>query len=283
LEAAYSYGSSAWAYTAKLIARLPGGAKVDYFLKVTTSLESQNFELTGLIQVIPNNHPARIMCRGEFESLKAIRAVVPSFVPEPYAWGPITDGTGYFLLTEFRMVGQQPPDPTKLAQRLAELHQNSVSPTGKFGFHVVTCHGNLPQDISWEDSWTAMFSRILTKAMDLDDQKNGYTDSFAAVRQLLFDKVIPRLLDPLQSDGRSIKPCLVHGDVWDENCADDMNTGEPFAFDAGCFYAHSEYEVGFWRPPRFRLSSKRYVRAYKKCFPMSEPGKSLRRFEVQHQ
>lgn len=162
------------------------------------------------------------MCEGEFESLKAIREVVPTFVPQPHAWGPLKHGVGYFLLTEFRMVGQQPPDPPKLAVRLAELHKNSVSPTGKFGFHITTCHGNLPQDTNgvWEESWTKMFSRILSRAMDLDDKKNGVWPQFTAVRQLFFDKVIPRLLDPLQSDGRSIKPCLVHGDVWDENCAD---------------------------------------------------------------
>jgi fructosamine-3-kinase len=30
----------------------------------------------------------------------------------------------------------------------------------------------------------------------------------------LLKKVIPRLLDPLETDGRSIKPVLLHGDLW---------------------------------------------------------------------
>ena len=49
------------------------------------------------------------MCEGEFESLKAIHAVSPSFVPKPYAWGKHTrEGPeSYFLLTEFRDVGRQ--------------------------------------------------------------------------------------------------------------------------------------------------------------------------------
>ncbi len=71
------------------------------------------------------------MCEGEYESLKAMHAVVPSFIPEVYAWGPLKKGPGYFLLEEFREVGQQPPDPGKFTMRLAELHMNSVSPTGK--------------------------------------------------------------------------------------------------------------------------------------------------------
>jgi protein-ribulosamine 3-kinase len=51
----------------------------------------------------------RDMCRGEFESLKAIYMVSPEFVPEPYAWG-MFEWQGpdtYFLLTAFRDVDTQ--------------------------------------------------------------------------------------------------------------------------------------------------------------------------------
>ena len=49
------------------------------------------------------------MCEGEFESLKAIHAVSPDFVPKPYAWGKYTqeDPETYFLLAQFRDVGKQ--------------------------------------------------------------------------------------------------------------------------------------------------------------------------------
>lgn len=49
------------------------------------------------------------MCEGEFESLKAIHAVSPSFVLEPYSWGKYTQDhpETYFLLAEFRDVGKQ--------------------------------------------------------------------------------------------------------------------------------------------------------------------------------
>lgn len=74
--------------------------------------------------------------------------------------------------------------------------------------------------------------------------------------------------------GRSIKPCLVHGDLCDENAATDGLTGEPFMFDAGSFYAHNEYEIGNWRAPRHRLSRDVYVENYKRNFPESEPSTS---------
>ena len=201
-----------------------------------------------------------------------MHAVVPTFIRKVYKWGHLKDNPGYFLLAEFRDVGQQPPDPKKFTMRVAELHQNSRSPTGKFGFHVMTFHGNLPTYTGWEDSWTVMSTKILARAMDIDWQKHGPWPAFSAVRGLLFDKVIPRLLDALSSHGRRIKPCLMHGDLWDENCAVDIANGKPFAFDAGSLYAHNEYEIGYWRPPRHRLSNKAYTQSYKRYFPVSERG-----------
>ncbi len=216
---------------------------------------------------------------GEYESLKAIHAVSPDMVPEPYAWGQYDDSDTYFLLTEFREIGKQPPDPVKFTQRLAEMHQKSVSPTGKFGFHMTTCHARLRQVTDcWEDSWAVLYRKQLAHMIKLDEEKNGEWPEFKMICQLVLDKVIPRLLEPLQSDGRSIKPCLVHGDLWDENTATDAATGEPFIFDAGSFYAHNEYEIGNWRAVRHRLSAseKLYKDSYKQAFKESEPGKSRR-------
>jgi len=49
------------------------------------------------------------MCEGEYESLKAIYAISPSFVPRPYAWGAIEENgfTAHFLLTAFRGIEKQ--------------------------------------------------------------------------------------------------------------------------------------------------------------------------------
>lgn len=120
-----------------------------------------------------------------------------------------------------------------------------------------------------------MYTKILARAIDIDWEKHGPWPEFKVVRELLLDKVVPRLLYPLSSQGRRIKPCLVHGDLWDENCAVDMANSEPFAFDAGSLYTHNEYEIGYWRPPRHRLSNKAYTRSYKRYFPVSEPGTRL--------
>jgi len=179
------------------------------------------------------------MTEGEYESLKAIHAVSPTFVPEPYAWGRFDEPEPetYFLLAEFRDVGEQPPDPIRFTARLAELHRNSVSPTGKFGFHTTTCHAKLTQITDcWEESWSVLYQKQLGHMVKLDLEKNGYWPEFKVVCDITLSKVVPRLLEPLQSEGRSIKPCLIQGDLWDENTATDMNTGEPFVFDACSMY-----------------------------------------------
>ncbi len=98
---------------------------------------------------------------------------------------------------------------------------------------------------------------------------------FDLVCRLTLEKVVPRLLLPLQSEGRVLKPCLIHGDCWDGNTAMDMKTGEAFVFDVCSFYGHNEYDTGNWRAPRHRLSNKAYIKSYKRNFPVSEPGKIL--------
>lgn len=236
----------------------------------------QVFTLTGLAdneEKVARGPSASIMCEGEFESMKAINEVSPSLAPKPWARGKYKNEDSYFMLTDFRDVGKQPPDPVKFTARLADMHMRSVSPTGKFGFHTTTCHGTITQitDI-WEESWAVLYRKQLAHMFAMDLEKHGSWPEFEQLCDLILKKVIPRLLEPLQSEGRSIKPCLLHGDCWDENTATDMQTTEPFIFDAGSFYGHNEYDTGNWRAPRHRLSGKLYVKNYKRNFFPSEPS-----------
>ncbi|KAI9725252.1 MAG: hypothetical protein M1828_003433 [Chrysothrix sp. TS-e1954] len=251
----HAYGMWVWARQAKITVQC-NDEKVHYFLKVTTGEND------------------KAMIQGQYESDKAIHEVSPLFCPRPYAWGQYkTAGTQYyFLLSEFRTIGQQPPEPIRFTQRLAECHKKSKSPNGLFGFHTVTCHGKATQSTdSWDASWTGIYSKLLEHALKSDQGTHEPWPEYDFCARLVVEKCIPMLLDPLQSGRRVIKPCLVHGNIWDENTATDMATGEPFVFDGSSLYAHNEYELGNWRSPRHRLSSKTYVKNYKRYFPASEP------------
>ncbi|OAF56249.2 hypothetical protein VC83_06676 [Pseudogymnoascus destructans] len=151
------------------------------------------------------------------------------------------------------------------------MHQRSVSPTGKFGFHISTCHAKIAQAVAtWEDSWCTFYLNHLGHVMDLARPILQWPE-FDIVCKLTLEKVVPRLLLPLQSDGRVLKSSLIHGDCWDGNTATDMKTGEAFVFDVCSFYGHNVYDTGNWRAPRHRLSNLAYIKNYKKCFPVSEP------------
>ena len=45
------------------------------------------------------------------------------------------------------------------------------------------------------------------------------------------DKVVPRLLRPLEWGEKNIQPCLVHRDIWYGNVAERAGTDEPIMFE----------------------------------------------------
>lgn len=221
-----SHGASFWATTGRIDVTLKQGGGQSFFIKV-----------------IPGE-VGRRMVSGEFASMTAIYQVVPEFVPKPLAWGAydaVPDT--HFFLCEFRDMVDDMPDPHKFGSLLAGLHQSSASPTGKFGFHTTTYAGSLPQFVGWEDSWETFFTKSMRHALDLETERRGTTEELESLSKVLFDKVIPRLLRPLESNGRSVKPSLVHGDLWYGNSGIDKESDQPLVFDACCFYAHNECEL----------------------------------------
>jgi fructosamine-3-kinase len=132
------------------------------------------------------------------------------------------------------------PEPEDFATHLAKLHRESQSPDGRFGFHITTYAGNLPQMVEWERSWETFFTKSLRHALDLEIKAKGSDRELDALLPVLFGRVVPRLLRPLETDGRSVKPSLVHGDLWYANSGVDMETNNSIIFDACCFYAHNE-------------------------------------------
>lgn len=206
---------------------LENGTHQSYFTKV----------LTGEV--------GKKILHGEYESMKTIHGVTPGYAPAPVAWGTSAqDPNVHFFLCEYRemtLSRDKMPDPDPFTQKLSELHQQSEAPPGKrFGFHVPTYSGYLPQYTGWEDSWEVFFAKSLRVALDLETRVKGHDPAFDSLVPVIFERVIPRLLRPLESDGRSVKPSLVHGDLWYGNSGADRDTGECLVFDACCFYAHNE-------------------------------------------
>lgn len=189
------------------------------------------------------------MLNGEFESAKEIYRLMPGLIPEPFAYGKykVQDPVTYFYLSEFiDMDITTAPEPVEFTSKLAELHKKSQSPNGKFGFHVVTCDGKMPHTVDWEDSWAVFFGNLLRGICKIDLENNGPWPEMERATEQVITKVIPRLLGNLRYDGEPIKPCIVHGDLWEPNLGINMKTGNLMMYDVGSYYAHNEMDLGQW-------------------------------------
>ncbi|TLS23923.1 hypothetical protein PpBr36_08241 [Pyricularia pennisetigena] len=254
---AVSSGVSAWAKTAKINVVQPDGTPKRYFLKACWS--------------------AKALCEGEYESQLVIEeAFGPGFGPRARAWGEFNSGGThfYFFLSDFHdMDMATAPEPFSFVDKIVALHQSSKSPTGKFGFHCATVCGSMQRTVPWEEKWADSFTHLLKDVITYDNRVNPPWPEYDRACRIIIDRVIPRVLGALQSDGRTLEPVLIHGDVWEQNVGIDVETGETLIFDPGCTYAHNEMEFGTWRGSwASYFSNPIYQRLYQMKIPPSPPA-----------
>ncbi|KAF7550707.1 hypothetical protein G7046_g7935 [Stylonectria norvegica] len=259
IVSAVSSGVSAWAKTAKVTVKQPDGSPIRYFLKVACGWS------------------AKALCEGEYESQLVIEATVgPGFGPRARSWGVYeSHGTQYyFFLGDFHdMDMNTAPEPAPFVEKIAQLHQSGKSPNGQFGFHCATVCGQFQRTVPWETTWAASFTHLLGDVHRYDNLVNPHWPEYDRAYKLMIDKVIPRVLGALQSDGRTLEPVLIHGDIWEQNVGIDMETGETLIFDPGCTYAHNEMEFGTWRGSwASYFNNPVYQRLYQTHIPPSEPA-----------
>ncbi|KAF3765529.1 hypothetical protein M406DRAFT_255909, partial [Cryphonectria parasitica EP155] len=255
VKSVYSHGLSAWSFTLRIETTKENGKPESFFAKyVAGDLGQQQL-------------------KGEYTGLTELYKLAPKLVVRPIAWGKLknVEIASYFLLIEFRHLVTGLPDPAKLGLRLAEMHKRSESPTGMFGFGIQTYDGARLQSIAWDASWTSFFSNLLAEAKRQDTETNGVWPAMELVFARVQSHLIPRLIGALETHGNSIKPCLIHGDLWDGNVASDADSGDPIIFDCGVYYAHNEMELGSWRAERHRFRDKVFRREYLRHFQASKP------------
>jgi protein-ribulosamine 3-kinase len=211
--------------------------------------------------------------RGEFESLGAIHSVVPTFCPRPISWGAFKSKPNtYYNLSLYHERVSAPHDPTAFCAMLARLHTRSRSPDNRFGFPVATFFGEVLNERMAADTWEECFTTGLRHMLTLDEEINGIDDVLVVLREELIARVVPRLLRPLETGGRKIRPALIHGDLCVANAGtsdSDGGTGV-MVWRPAALFAHNEFELGLWRAVGNGLD-RRFLRAYLKAVPISEP------------
>ncbi|OIW25255.1 hypothetical protein CONLIGDRAFT_718125 [Coniochaeta ligniaria NRRL 30616] len=248
--------SSEWTVIAKIEAKLAEHDETRfYFLKAS-------------------NHYGRAMLEGEFHSMTELYKVIPELVPKPHAWGQlsVSHPKTYYFLCDFIDMTNQAPDPVQLCSKLVALHRTSKSPTDMFGFHVTPLRGNLPLQTTWNPSWQDFFVQLLLGTLKLDQKINGTWKDLGQLVEWLIAHVVPQVLGPLEADGRTVKPALIHGG----NIGTDSKTGEVRIFDASSYYAHNEMEVAIWRAvPNTLVGSGVYLKEYIAQMGVSEPAEQF--------
>ncbi|KAH6649469.1 Fructosamine kinase-domain-containing protein [Chaetomium tenue] len=245
---------SRWARISRVQVCQSDGGEESYFIKISLG------------------HQGRKALEGEFEATSAIYAVVPNFCPKPIAWGSLEgEPDAYFYLCKYHNFTDALPQPGPLCAKLAELHNSDTSPDGKFGFHCTTFNGDMPQKNDWCDTWESFFTGALRYVLQVREERAGPNATLDALLPALYHKVIPRLLRPMESNGRELRPSLVHGDLWFGNTAVERCSGNVIVFDPAGFYGHNEYELGNWRPERNKFRDGGYFEAYHAHIGRTEP------------
>jgi protein-ribulosamine 3-kinase len=94
--------------------------------------------------------------------------------------------------------------------------------------------------------------KLLAGTAALDVKTNGPLEELAEVVERTLSHVIPRLLGALESNGRRVRPCLIHGDLWEGNIGTEFGSGNIYIFDSCAYYAHHEMEIAIKRMMRKR-------------------------------
>ncbi|KAK4102555.1 hypothetical protein N658DRAFT_423685 [Parathielavia hyrcaniae] len=255
-------GLSDYCNTYRIEVKLPDGSSQVFFEKEGTGEEGR-----GCVE-------------SAFVSESATYEFVPEHVPRPVTMGVYKSRPDkHFFLAHFvEMIEDDIPRSESYIAAVAALHSRSMgkSPTGKFGFPVNTRFGNLEQDNTWTASWEVYFTRQMSDYLEREDAAhNGEPhEELERLRPLFLEKVLPRYLRPLETNGRSVTPCLIHADLWPGNVK-YMNDGETACmYDACAMWGHNEVDLGVFRNPRYPFG-KPYLKEYWKRVPISEPEEDV--------
>ena len=215
------------------------------------------------------------MMLGTFESEHALHTFIPSNVPRPIAWGSYqSDPDMYFYLADFHEMIDEVPDPIQFVDVVVKLHRESSgkSPNQKFGFHVPVHLANVPNRSGYKDTWEETYTEALRAMMQVEALSQGSDDDeFEDLKTKTLEKVVPRLLRPLESGGRKVTPCLIHTDLWPGNCMPDVDTEEIILFDSCVMWGHNEADLGSWRAPRYRMG-RPFLREYQNRMGLDFPA-----------
>ena len=182
--------------------------------------------------------------KGSLASEIIFHQYIPIHVPNPIAWRSYrTDQPTWFYLCDFHDMVDEVPDVQGFMSIIAKVHKESMGRSKQYGFHLPKHLANISNGITWQDSWQTWFSQAMIQMLEFEEKAHGKEEELDVLKDGLLNKVIPRLLALLESGGRSIKPCLVHSDLWSGNAMPDADSEEIIIFGSCAFWGHNEADL----------------------------------------
>ena len=178
------------------------------------------------------------MMEGTFHSESLFYGSIPNHVPKPYAWGSFKiDLSTSFYLCDFHDLANEVPGYQEVVSIIVKVHKNSMGRKDRYGFDIPTYLENIPNDNTWQDSWEVWFVQAKRQMFQIEGMAHGEDEELNPLKKGIFEKVISRiLLRPSETGGRSIKPSLIHSDLWPGNLMPDTPNDEILIFDSCAFW-----------------------------------------------
>lgn len=183
--------------------------------------------------------------KAHYESESNLYRFIPDNVPPPIAFDTYhSDPDRHFYLMEFvDMMDGQLPGPEPFMGTIASLHQGSAekSPTGMFGFPIDTKFAHLATPNCWDASWGSWWRKNMEMVFKREVHERGArSQEEDDLVSFYLEKAIPRYIRPLESDGRSVQPTLLHTDLWPGNVKFKRDSETICIFDANALWGHNE-------------------------------------------
>ena len=210
-----------------------------------------------------NGPERRAMFEAEASALAEIAATGTVRVPAPVCWGANSDAS-WLVLEHIELAHAGPGSMEQLGRNLAALHRVAQS---EFGWIADNTIGATPQINTRCRDWIGFWrERRLGFQLALAAKKRAPSSLLAKGEHLAHD------FAPLLA-GCTLKPVLLHGDLWSGNAGFDAR-GTPVVFDPAAYYGHHEADLAMTE--LFGGFSAEFYAAYRAALPL-DPGYRVRK------
>lgn len=187
------------------------------------------------------------MATTEFQAMDVLHKIKPEIFVEPVCYGSYESVPDtHFFVAKFIEMSGEVPNAEILPALVADMHKSTACPTGMFGFPIETFGGNKAQMFPASESWEKCFTQGMKKIFKAELDAHEADEEMMNLEDEMVQKVIPRLLRPLETEGRSVSRTLVHDNLWAGNVSIDRKTGKLVIFSGTLVWGHNECESRSW-------------------------------------